>query len=388
MTHSWALAGRVVTPGETLEHGLVVITGTRIEWVGSAASYQGTAPVQDYGTHVIAPGFIDVHVHGGGGGSLRQPNESSIRQALAFHGRHGTTGCLATIGTAPLEQVGDTLHVLDRLMTERQEQSRMGAALLGVHLEGPWLNPTKAGGQRVEFMRHPSVAELEALPLAPVRWATVAPELAGAEALIRRMKELGLVVAAGHTAATYTEMQQAVAWGVDHCTHFFNAMSAFHQREPGVVGAGLDLTGLYLELIADGIHVHPGALRLAYASRGWERLLLITDAVEYAGEAEGVYEVDSRVLTVKDGSIRLQDGTLAGSSLTMNRAVALMVQQVGLPLTEAVAMATLIPARRLGLDDRTGSLVAGKDADLVVFDEDFQVWLTVIQGDVVFEQSG
>jgi N-acetylglucosamine-6-phosphate deacetylase len=258
-----------------------------------------------------------------------------------------------------------------------------------VHLEGPWLNPEQAGGQRVQFLRPPDLAELEALVgLAPVRWATVAPELPGADVLVRRMKGLGLVVAAGHTAASYAQMQRAVEWGVDHCTHFFNAMSGFHHREPGVVGAGLLLPGLSLELIADGIHVHPAALRLAYETRGQQRLVLVTDAVECAGEAEGIHGVDGRTLVVRDGSIRLAGGTLAGSALTMNRAVALMVQQVGVPLAEALAMATLVPARRLGLAGRKGTLAPGKDADLVVLDGQFQVRLTAVRGRVVYERPG
>ncbi|HVA90426.1 MAG TPA: amidohydrolase family protein, partial [Chloroflexota bacterium] len=195
-----------------------------------------------------------------------------------------------------------------------------------------------------------------------------------------------LVVAAGHTTASYTEMQEAVTWGIDHVTHFYNAMRGLHHREPGVVGAGLTLQELYLEVIADGIHVHPGALRLAYQAKGPRRLMLVTDAVEYAGMAEGVYEEGDRKLLVENGSIRMQDGTLAGSTLTMDQAVALMVRQVGAPLEEAIAMASSVPAERLGLSNRKGSLTPGKDADLVVLDDHFDVQLTAVSGNIIFQR--
>ena len=382
---AWALSGQVITPQTRIDRGLVEIDGPHITWVGPADQYQGNARVRHYGQCVIAPGFIDLHVHGGGGGSFREADASSMRRALAFHGRHGTTGVLATTSTAPLEAIAGALRVAQRLMAG--DEAEPGAALLGVHVEGPWLNPEKAGGQPIEFMRAPRSEEFAALAtLAPIRWATIAPELPGAEQLVRTIRAHGAVVSAGHTNATYAMMRTAVTWGLEHCTHLFNAMSALHHREPGVVGAGLALPELTVEVIADGIHVHPAALRAVYAAKGWERLLLVTDAVEPAGCADGVYAIGGRARTVADGAVRLPDGTLAGSTLTLNRAVALMVGQVGVPLMEAVAMASLVPARRLRLAHRTGSLAPGMDADVVVFDEHFEVQLTAVRGQVAFQQ--
>lgn len=381
----WAVRGRLVTPEAVVEDGVLAIAEDRIAWVGPAGLYTGPAPLQVPPSCLVTPGFIDLHVHGGGGGSLCMPDAESMRRALRFHAAHGTVGLLATFRTAPLTEMAETLAVVKAVQAE-QARSVCGADLLGVHLEGPWLNPKMAGGQVAELMRPPSAAEFDALAdLGPVRWATVAPELEGAEALIRRMRERHVRVAAGHTAARYDEMAAAARWGLDHCSHFYNAMCALHHREPGTVGAGLTIPELHLEIIADGIHVHPVAIQLAYAAKGWRGISLVTDAVEFAGLPEGLYRRGTRLLRV-GSAITLENGTLAGSGLTMNRAVGFLVDRVGIPVSEAVAMASMVPAGRLGLGQR-GALAPGYSADFAVLTSTWEVTMTVIRGQVAYEQA-
>ena len=219
-----------------------------------------------------------------------------------------------------------------------------------------------------------------------IKIVTLAPERPGAEKLIARIREIGAIPSLGHSDATYDEAIAAIERGIGLFTHTFNAMREFHHRAPGAVGAAL-VSAVMTELIADGIHVHPGAMRLLYKAKGPDRICLITDAISAAGLADGEYSLGGLQVFVRDATARLADGTIAGSTLTMDKAVKNFMDASGCPLPEAVRCATLNPARLLGIDERKGSIAVGKDADLVIFDEDFTVHYTIISGEVAYARD-
>lgn len=302
----------------------------------------GTAPALE--VDLIAPGFVDVHVHAlDGCGVIGDTDVAGLGAALA---RRGVTSYLAGTITAPLDHVRAVLAVAD------------APGCLGVHLEGPWLSAARAGAQPVEHLRPPSVTELESLLAAgPVRVVTLAPELPGATEVIRAARDAGVVVSLGHSDATFAQAVAAVEAGASHVTHCFNAMSGLHHREPGLVGAALDCAGLTVEVIADGVHVHPAAVRALVASAGASRVCLVSDAVDLGAPGEG--------------AVRLADGTLAGSRAGLDAAVRNAVAW-GIPLADVLTMASTTPARVAGRPD-LGRIAVGAPADLVLLDDALQV---------------
>lgn len=381
---SLRLFGRVVTPRGILEDGVVEIRSGVIARVERGRRRTGDVSAGD---GYVVPGFIDLHVHGGGGADFMAGTPEAVARAAKAHAQHGTTGLLATTVAAPREALLAAIRAA-RSHIESTSATIRGARVLGVHLEGPYINPRYRGAQEEAFLRPPDAAELAELADAAagaLRLVTLAPELPGALACIAMLRRLGVRVAAGHTAATYAEITAAARAGLRHVTHLFNAMRGLHHREPGTVGAALELPRLTCELIADGIHVEPAALRLAVKARGRRGVVLITDAMMAAGLGDGEYRLGPQPVSVRGGAARLADGTLAGSVLTMDRAVANMVRLAGVPLPAAVAMASLQPARALGLQRRKGSLEPGKDADVVVLDGSLRARLTLVEGQVVYD---
>ncbi len=314
-------------------------------------------------TGLIAPGFIDLHVHGGDGADFMDADESATARILRFHARHGTTALAATtLSASPRD-----LHAAVEVIARSLRAPTAGAEICAIHLEGPYINRERAGAQDPASIRPPDPQEVETLlALAPrMKWLmTVAPEIEGVRGLIERFRKW-ITFSIGHTAAGYAEAVAALSWGASHFTHLFNAMSGLHHRDPGVAGAALTSASATAELIADGIHVHPAVLRLA-AQAMPHRIALITDAMRACGLADGTYKLYHHDVTVGGGAARLGDGTLAGSVLTLERAVQTMVEQAGLPLTAVLPLATEVPARILGVADRKGKLAQGYDADVVV----------------------
>jgi N-acetylglucosamine-6-phosphate deacetylase len=380
------MAGRVLTPDGTLESGLLRISGGTIIAVEEREAYQGRIDI-DAGKHLIAPGFIDLHVHGAVGHTFMSAGEDGIIEALKHHLRHGTTGILPTTSTSSGELIRHGLRSISGVIERqtREQAGELGSEILGVHVEGPYLNAKRAGAQHPEWLRNPDLQEYRGWEdLAPIRMITIAPELPGARPVIEYIRSKGdVLISAGHTDATFAEMEAAAQWGVSHCTHFGNGMRGLHHREPGVFGAGLIQTGMTVELIADGIHVHPGILDLVYRVKGADRTALITDAVAYCGLKDGVYSKgphDKREVIVENGSVRIKgDGGLAGSCLTMNRA-AKMMADLGIPLLDVWKMASSVPAGLLGLRERKGKIEPRMDADLVIMNENFDVLLTMVRG--------
>lgn len=332
----------------------------------------------------LLPGFIDLHVHGALGQEAMDASAAGLTKMAQYYAQHGVTGFLATTWTAPHEEI---LRVLEMAQANLGPLPG-GAALLGVHLEGPYLNPEKCGAQDVTLIRRGSLEELQAyLSSGVVRLIAVAPEfpenLAVAEECVRH----GVTVSAGHTSATYEQMQTAVQHGVTQVTHCFNAMTGLHHRKPGTVGAALALPEIRCELIADKIHVHPAVMQILLAARGVEHVILITDAVRGTGLPDGEYPIGGRTITIHNGEARLPDGTLAGSVLTMNRALKNLIEVSGRPLQELWPASSLNAARAVGLAERKGSLAVGKDADLVLLDENFEVFHTVVEGNLIYSRT-
>jgi N-acetylglucosamine-6-phosphate deacetylase len=366
----------------------------RIDAVGSGHRSTGGGPaadrphegpgaaaprVIDLGGMILAPGFIDLHVHGGGGAQFMGGDPAACRRAARFHAARGSTGLLATTVSAPREALAAAVHGIAEAMADEP-------VILGCHLEGPWLNPLRRGAHAEACLRAPDPAELHALT-APgvVRLISLAPELPGGLELVAAVVEAGAVAALAHTDATHAEAVAAIAAGARHATHLFNGMRPFHHRDPGVVGAVLDDDRVTCELIADGHHVHAAAMRLALRAKRTDRAALVTDATEAAGLPDGVFRLGGGTLRVVDGRAVTEDGRLAGTTLTMDAAVRHVHRSLGVPLGDAVALATTTPARVLGLDERKGRIAPGYDADLVVLDAELRPRATLLGGEWVGE---
>ncbi|WP_437675853.1 N-acetylglucosamine-6-phosphate deacetylase [Sorangium sp. So ce131] len=320
----------------------------------------------------ILPGFIDLHVHGGGGRDVMEGGDAP-RQVARAHAATGTTSLLATTMTAPMDEIGAALRAIRAAM----DAHRPGEArLLGVHLEGPFLSPGRLGAQPACVARGDLDAALALHAVAPIRVLTLAPELAGHLELIRELSGLGVRVQIGHTLASYEEVVAALAAGAKGFTHLFNAMNGLHHREPGAVGAAL-AHGDFAELIPDLVHVHPGAIRAAL--RCIPRLYAVTDGTAASGMPDGQYHLGAHVVTKCQNSVRLPDGTLAGSCLTMHQAFKNLVH-LGLSVAEASRRCSQFPAEHLGLAER-GRIAPGCFADLLVLDEDLALRRVLVEGE-------
>jgi N-acetylglucosamine-6-phosphate deacetylase len=333
---------------------------------------------------LLLPGFIDLHVHGAVGREVMDGDPEGLREMARFYARHGVTAFLATTWTASREGILRALEAVH----EVQGRVQGGATILGAHLEGPYLNPKKTGAQDVRLIRRADRGEaLEFLDSGLVRLLALAPEFPENLWLIDECVRRGITVSAAHTEAGLEELSAAVERGLRHVTHCYNAMRPLGHRDLGTVGAVMALPQLNAELIADSIHVHPAAMKILVDVKQPSGVILVTDAIRGAGMPEGDYPIDERVVTIRDGAARLPDGTLAGSILTMDRALNNIVQASGRSLEEAWPMSSLNAARAIGISARKGSLETGKDADLVLLNEAFHVLLTVAEGEVVFEAS-
>ena len=351
------LSGHLLTPTGFVR-GTLHVDGGRIAGIAGKIHVIDEAAVRaDHHTPILLPGFIDLHVHGGGGADTMDAGDAATTMARQ-HAQHGTTAMLATTMTAPMGDIEAALHALAPAIARRPSQA---ARLLGVHLEGPYISPDKLGAQPA-FARPPSLAEVLALQaIAPIRLVTMAPEVAGNLALIPQLVAAGMRVQIGHSAASYEDAVSALQQGASSFTHLFNAMSALHHRAPGVAGAAL-AHAQHAEIIPDLLHVHPGAIRAAL--RAIPGLYAVTDATAAAGMPDGDYRLGRQTVSKCMGGVRLADGTLAGSTLTMDQALRNLVG-IGLTLTDAAARVSRFAAAYLGLADR-GLLQAGAWADVVV----------------------
>jgi len=356
-------ASRVVTPTRLLAPGWLRLSGPRIVEVGS-----GTPPDAPDVTveGIVTPGFVDMHVHGGGGASFDAGTADAAVTVVRAHLAHGTTSMVASLVTDTHDVMTAAIRELSLLVDD--------GMLAGIHLEGPWLSPQRSGAHQPGSLADPDPASVESLLKAgggSIRMVTLAPELPGALAAVGQLVDAGVVVGIGHTDATYDVARQALDAGASVGTHLFNAMRGLRHREPGPVGALLD-SDADVELIADGVHLHPAVLRTALRAKPG-RIALITDAMAGAAAADGDYRLGPMAIEVRDGVARLAGGgAIAGSTLTMDAAVRHCVHEGGLDLLDAINAATATPARILGLAE-AGALETGRLADLVVLDDDLRV---------------
>lgn len=373
---------RVLTPTGTLPGGWVAVRDGRIEAIGPASS----PPPADLSGHLavdgawLLPGFLDVHGHGAVGYDTMDADPSALEAIAGHQARHGVTGFLPTTWTASHPATLAALETVAGL----QGRALQGASVLGAHMEGPYLNPRRCGAQDQRDIRPADPDEVAAyLATGVVRLISLAPEIPENLALVHTCREAGVTASIGHSDATFEQVRTAVAAGVRHATHTGNAMRPLHHREPGTVGGVLDHAQVRAEVIADGIHVHPALLRLVHAIKGSDGMLLVTDAIGATGLPEGPFPIGGRTVEVRDGAVRLPDGALAGSVLTMDRALRTLVAATGLGLEQLWPTVSRTPARTIGLDGRKGSLVPGADGDLVVLDDDLEVLATIVGGRIV-----
>ena len=308
----------------------------------------------------------------------------TLSHLAKFYAEHGCTSFLATTWTDTRERIRAALQNVAQHIGAQPN----GATVLGAHLEGPYLNPEKCGAQNAEHIRRAQRDEaLEFLDIGVIRLLALAPEYDENHWLIRECVRRGITVSAAHTSATYDQIRAAVAMGLKQTTHTYNAMTGLHHREPGTLGAALTMSEIRCEVIADNIHVHPGAMNLLYRAKGADGVILITDAVRGAGMPDGEYPIDDRVTIVRDGAVRLPDGTLAGSTLTMDKALRNFMQVTNRPLSELWQCSSLNAARAIGVSASKGSIEVGKDADLVLVDSSINVHLTVVEGRIVYRRA-
>lgn len=379
-----ALKGNIILQDKVLYGGVVVIEGERI--LGVYPQRQKISEKElnfiDFGDNFVSPGLINLHIHGALGKDVMDCEIESLKQ-IAFHqARHGVTGFLGTTTTSSSDTFLKAVETI-----KKGTKLQWPSELLGVHVEGPFLNYKRTGAQDPSYVREMSEEEMKLL-IESVRGLktilSMAPEVGNNVSFIKVLRESGIIISIGHSDATYQQALESFKEGISHATHLFNAMSGYHHREPGVAGAVLDSSEVTAEVIADGIHLHPSAIRLVIARKGVEKICLITDSINATGLGDGIYTMGNLEIVVKGDEVRLKEsGVLAGSVLTLNRAVKNVVEWTGIAVSHAVNMASLNPARVIGLDREMGSIQKGKYASFAVFDREFNVLETVLRGQSV-----
>lgn len=372
----------IYTPDHRIERGAVLLDGGKIVDVGKAEDVAGPEGTRVFdATGLLAcPGFIDLQFNGGFGHDFTD-DPSAIWQVAAALPRYGVTAFLPTIITSPLEKTAAGQEVV----TGGRPRDFAGATPLGLHLEGPFLNPQKKGAHNPAYLRPPDAGAVATWsPATGVRLVTLAPELPGALALVSALSERGVLVSAGHSAATYEQAKAGIEAGIRYGTHLFNAMPTLLHREPGLPGALLTDPRPVVGVIADGVHTHPAIVSLAWQALGTRRLNLVTDAMAALGMPAGIHRLGDFDVTVDATSARLKDGTLAGSILSLDQAVRNLVAMTGCSLEDALATVTTTPARAIGMADERGRLARGAVADLVLLGPDLHIHTTIVGGQVAF----
>lgn len=391
---SWRIDGDLIWPDGEVRPGTVTVEEGWITSVDEARPPVGRPVVPTLHGAFVGPGFIDLHMHGAAGAEFMSGRADDVHEIARFAARHGVTGLVASAVAAEGGAIRAALAAIATAMQAQEEASGSGGGLsearvLGANLEGPYLSQARRGGQDPAAIRAADINEYqEWAEIAPIRMITLAPEQQGVPELIQHIARTspGTVLAAGHTDASYEQTIRAIEMGVRHFTHFLCGMSGFHHRAPGAVGAGLMATGPTVELIADLVHVHPAALRMVSRVRGADKVALVTDSVNFCGLPDGAYTKRGREYRVADNSVRLPDGTLAGSLLTMNIAVKNMAQ-AGVGTATAWRMGSAVPAGVLGMAGRAGALAPGRPADIAVLDEHFAPRYTLVGGRLAYDAT-
>jgi N-acetylglucosamine-6-phosphate deacetylase len=379
--------GAVVTPNEVIEEGVVLCEDAKIKFAGSSkdAQPEPNSRIVNAKGRIVMPGFIDTHFHGSGGDDVMANGAEGIRRISRALLKFGTTGYLATTIAARHEELMRAVE--DTIAAE--ERDAPAAEILGLHIEGPYINLKFKGAQPEWGIRAPNFDECNQLLDAAagrIKIMTIAPELPGGLEMIRMLKSAGVEASVGHSDADYDTALAAIEAGATRATHLFNAMSGVHHRKPGLAAAVLNEPDICAEMICDGVHVNPRLVSLAWKAKGRDGTALITDATAAQGVGDGTYTLGDFQIQVRGPLCTLMDGvTIAGSVLTMNRAVGNAIAFTGMSLIDAAHTASMMPARVCGVANRKGSIEAGKDADLAILNSDFSVSHTIRAGAVAYQ---
>ncbi|WP_191562065.1 N-acetylglucosamine-6-phosphate deacetylase [Metabacillus idriensis] len=391
MPKTYLTNAKLYTGEVVFQNGFIIIENNKITGIGDLAEMPEPAADDKVfnlrGSASILPGFIDIHIHGAAGADVMDATKEAILTMSRALPKEGTTSYLATTMTAGQDQIKDALkNAADYIARENNE----GAEVLGIHLEGPFLNPKRAGAQAPGNIIEPSIEIFNKWRKDAkdhIKLVTLAPECKNGYELARHLTSAGITASIGHSDAVYSEVEKAVESGVNHATHLFNGMRGIHHREPGVAGTVLMIDEVKTEMIVDGIHIAPEMVKFAYKVKGSEGTILITDAMRAKGLGAGKYDLGGQEVTVDASRATLADGTLAGSILTFRDAAVNMMNYTGCSLEEIVKMSSVNPAKQIGVYDRKGSLSIGKDADIVVLDENSEVLMTFCRGKISFTGS-
>ncbi|MDR7240732.1 N-acetylglucosamine-6-phosphate deacetylase [Neobacillus drentensis] len=382
---------RVYSEQQIIEDGYIKIKDQKIIEMGSSnelSNKDGFNVIEIPAHYNAVPGFIDVHIHGVAGADTMDATKEALDTMVMALPKEGTTSFLATTMTQEGKQIENALINAGEYIKEQQSPGK--SEIIGIHLEGPFVNSLMAGAQPIQHIIDPDVAllkEWQKLSNETIKLVTLAPERPSGLAMIRYIKENGIIASIGHTAATYDEVNEAIEAGANHVTHLFNQMRGLHHREPGVVGAAFLREELKAEIIVDGVHVRPEMVNLAFKQKQSDGLILITDSMRAKCLKNGKYDLGGQEVTVENGKAILEDGTLAGSILKMGHAVKNIISFTGCSLDEAIEMSSVNPAKQLGIYDRKGSITVGKDADIVILDDDMEVYMTICRGSFAFKRE-
>ncbi len=377
----------IITPYEIKKGSSLVIENGKISNIFNGEIYNEESydKIIDGEGKYLSPGFIDLHNHGNFGHDAMEGTYESLDIMADFHVKKGVTSFLATTMTEEADKIKKAVKNIGEYVNDGENNRDVKAQVLGVYLEGPYFSMEKKGAQPPQYIKNPDLEEIKnliELSKNTIKIVALAPEIEGAKEAIKYLKEKGITISAGHTNGTFDEAKSGIDLGITQATHLYNGMRAYSHREPGVIGAVLTDERVACEMICDGIHLHVGAMDLAVKMKGKDGIILISDAMMATGLEDGKYELGGQDVYVKEGAARLEDGTLAGSTLTLNKAVYNMVHMVNIPLEDAVRMASLNPARAIGVDNKKGSIEIGKDADLIIFDDDLNILKAMVKGKV------
>lgn len=379
--------GEIITPFRSIKNGTIMIDEGKIYELGNSKDViiPDNSEVIDVSGRIISPGFVDLLVHGGGGCGFADDNEESISTVSKYFLEHGSTTVLASLFAKP-----EKLLLADLERVASYIEKNPDSNIRGIHMEGPYLNKELKGAMNESYLWKPSVESWKKMWEASkgkIKIMTIAPELPGAIEVMREAASVGVVLSIGHSMADYHDIEVAIDNGAAHVTHMFNAMRPFHHRNPGVVLGGLLRNELKIELIADTLHVHPAVMELLLKLKGASGIILVSDSIRAGGMHEGEYEFADQKVFMKESKAFLEDGTLAGSTLTLNNAVRNMVETANAKITEAVRMASLNGAKVINIDDKKGILAAGKDADIVVLNDKYEVEMTILAGKIAYQKK-
>ncbi|MHC2994076.1 MAG: N-acetylglucosamine-6-phosphate deacetylase [Candidatus Atribacteria bacterium] len=382
------LGNKIITPFKIIKNGMLIVDDGVIEYVGEEKKAADLVSYDNiYKGEYIVPGFIDIHCHGGNGYDTMDSTYEALKEISKFKAKNGCTGFLPTTVTSSVENI---IEALQNISEYNKQSFEEGAEILGVHLEGPFINTIQKGAQREDLIIPLSIEIIKKFIKESgglIKIVTYAPELDTDFKFTSFLNDKEIIPSVGHSFADYETIISAIKFGLKSASHTFNQMKGIHHREPGTVGAILTEENLFAEIIADCVHVHPVIINLLVKAKGMNKVILVTDAMRAAGLQDGIYDLGGLKVIVKNSEARLGSGNLAGSTLTMNKTVKNMIEKVGINIKESVKMASLNSARLLGLDKDRGSLTPGKRADIVVLDNNFNVVYTIKKGKVIYNKD-